>query len=121
MLDARGQETSTARFVCALALADGHDILFEAQGTVEGQITRQPRGAHGFGYDPVFYYPPFGKTLAEVGAADKARVSHRGHAFAQLREFLARPPLLARASARHGAKKPVPAGARSCKNRREET
>jgi XTP/dITP diphosphohydrolase len=88
MLDARGAETSTARFVCALAVADGREVIFEARGTVEGQITRHPRGRHGFGYDPIFFYPPFGKTLAEVSAADKARVSHRGRAFAQLREFL---------------------------------
>ena len=77
----------TARFVCALAVADGDRIVFEARGTVEGLIAAEPRGAGGFGYDPIFYYPPFGCTLAE--AADrKSLVSHRGQAFRQLRQFL---------------------------------
>jgi XTP/dITP diphosphohydrolase len=88
-LDARGAETSTARFVCALAVCDATGaVLFEARGTVEGRITRHPRGEHGFGYDPIFYYPPLGRTLAEVVAADKAGVSHRGFAFRQLRDWL---------------------------------
>ncbi len=89
MLDERGVETSAARFVCALALADAGRVVFEARGVVEGRITREPRGSGGFGYDPIFYYPPFDKTLAEVSAADKTRVSHRGTAFARLRAFLA--------------------------------
>ena len=77
----------TTRFVCALAVADGDRIVFEARGTVEGLIAAEPRGAGGFGYDPIFYYPPFGCTLAE--AADrKSSVSHRGNAFRQLREYL---------------------------------
>jgi XTP/dITP diphosphohydrolase len=85
----RGAPESTARFVCELALADAHgEILFEARGTVEGHITSPPRGANGFGYDPVFFYPPFGCTLAELDAERKASVSHRGEAFRQLRAFL---------------------------------
>ena len=88
MLDERGVETSAARFVCALALADAGRVVFEARGVVEGRITREPRGTGGFGYDPIFYYPPFDKTLAEVSAEDKTRVSHRGKAFGQLREYL---------------------------------
>lgn len=92
-LDARGAETSPARFVCALAVcAPGGNVRFEARGTVEGRITRTPRGEHGFGYDPIFYYPPLGRTLAEVPAALKAGVSHRGAAFRQLREWLAACP-----------------------------
>jgi len=76
-----------ARFVCALAVADDNRIVFEARGTVEGIIVPEPRGAGGFGYDPIFYYPPFGRTLAE--AADrKSSVSHRGQAFRQLRQYL---------------------------------
>lgn len=90
MMDERGARTSTARFVCALALADPHGIVFEARGSVEGEITREPRGDHGFGYDPIFYYPPFDMTLAQVDAEKKAAVSHRGRAFVQLREFLVR-------------------------------
>jgi XTP/dITP diphosphohydrolase len=80
----------TARFVCALTLARGNDILFEARGTVEGEIADEPRGTEGFGYDPIFYYPPYHHTLAEVSDEEKARVSHRGVAFRQLRAFLQR-------------------------------
>jgi XTP/dITP diphosphohydrolase len=77
----------TARFVCALAMADGARVVFEARGTIEGEIAKSPRGVGGFGYDPIFFYPPFGCTLAE--AADrKSSVSHRGQAFRQLRQFL---------------------------------
>jgi XTP/dITP diphosphohydrolase len=84
----------TARFVCALAVADGDRVVFEARGTVEGRIAAEPRGAGGFGYDPIFYYPPFGCTLAE--AADrKSSVSHRGQAFRQLRAWLEQRPELA--------------------------
>ena len=79
---------STARFVCALALAQAGEVLFEARGTVEGRVTKPPRGNGGFGYDPIFYYPPFDATLAELDADRKAAVSHRGAAFRQLREFL---------------------------------
>ena len=88
MLDARGVESSTARFVCAIALVDGDRVVFEARGVVEGEITRRPRGEHGFGYDPIFYYPTFGLTLAEVPLQRKREVSHRGHAFEQLRTYL---------------------------------
>jgi XTP/dITP diphosphohydrolase len=86
-LHARGRATSEARFVCALALADGNQIVFEARGTVEGRIATEPRGAGGFGYDPIFYYPPFGCTLAEAGPR-KSEVSHRAKAFAALRQYL---------------------------------
>jgi XTP/dITP diphosphohydrolase len=89
MLRARGATGSPARFVCALALARGGEILFEARGVVEGEIAREPSGTGGFGYDPIFLYPPFGCTLAEAGDR-KASVSHRGEAFRALREFLAR-------------------------------
>ena len=83
-----GAEGSTARFVCALALARARKILFEALGTVEGSIADAPRGAGGFGYDPIFYYPPYRRTLAEVSPREKAAVSHRGKAFRALRQFL---------------------------------
>jgi XTP/dITP diphosphohydrolase len=88
-LDARGVTDSPARFVCALALVEQGRVVFEATGTVEGTTTRVPRGAGGFGYDPIFYYPPLGRTLAEVTAAEKAAISHRGRAFRQLARFLA--------------------------------
>ena len=76
-----------ARFVCALALAKGARVLFEARGTVEGRIAPEPRGDGGFGYDPIFFYPPYGQTLAEAGDR-KAAVSHRGQAFRALAAFL---------------------------------
>ena len=88
MLDARGGRESAARFVCALAVASGDEILFEARGTVEGRIAPEPRGTHGFGYDPIFFYPPEGRTLGEVSDDLKRAVSHRGVAFRQLKDWL---------------------------------
>lgn len=87
-LRASGRTDRTARFVCALALARDSSLLFEARGFVEGQIVMPPRGTGGFGYDPVFFHPPYGRTLAEVTPAEKAAVSHRGKAFGALRTFL---------------------------------
>ena len=86
-LRAKGDRESLARFVCALALVRDGRVLFEARGTVEGWISPEPRGQGGFGYDPIFFYPPYGQTLAEAGDA-KAVVSHRGQAFRALRAFL---------------------------------
>ncbi len=86
----RHSPNSTARFVCALAVAHERHILFEARGGIEGRIADGPRGEAGFGYDPIFFYPPFGKTLAEIPTVRKAEVSHRGQAFRQLRAFLER-------------------------------
>jgi XTP/dITP diphosphohydrolase len=77
----------TARFVCALALVEQGAVRFEAIGIVEGRIAPTPRGTGGFGYDPIFFYPPFGCTFAEAGDR-KSEVSHRAAAFAQLREYL---------------------------------
>ncbi|HEY7513923.1 MAG TPA: non-canonical purine NTP pyrophosphatase, partial [Vicinamibacteria bacterium] len=77
-----------ARFTSAVVVARGGDALFEVQESVEGFIAEEMRGPNGFGYDPLFFYPPFGKTFGEVPRQDKDRVSHRGKAFAKLREFL---------------------------------
>jgi XTP/dITP diphosphohydrolase len=74
--------------VCAIALARGDDILFEADGRVEGEIVGEPRGSNGFGYDPIFFYPPFGCTLAELDSDRKSGVSHRGKAFSAVRRYL---------------------------------
>jgi XTP/dITP diphosphohydrolase len=87
-LEARGERTSAARFVCSLSLARGSKILFEADGRVEGRIADAPHGTNGFGYDPIFFYPPYGKTLAEVDNDQKLAVAHRGVAFRQLRDYL---------------------------------
>jgi XTP/dITP diphosphohydrolase len=90
MLDATGTgRESPARFVCAVALADGDDVVFATRGTVEGRISPEPRGTHGFGYDPIFFYPPEGRTLGEVSDEIKRAVSHRGAAFRTLRAWLA--------------------------------
>ena len=87
-LRARGLRTSAARFVCHVAVAEGGRVIFEADGLVAGEIAPEPRGTHGFGYDPIFFYPPYGCTLAEVDGERKAAVSHRGIAFRALREWL---------------------------------
>jgi XTP/dITP diphosphohydrolase len=86
----RGQpfERRGARFTSAVVVARGAELLFQAQESVEGSIADDMRGESGFGYDPLFFYPPFGKTFGEVPREDKDRVSHRGKAFARLREFL---------------------------------
>ena len=89
-LAVRGLATSPARFVAHIAVADAEQILFEATGTVEGEIAREPAGTHGFGYDPIFFFPPYGCTLAQVEGAKKAAVSHRGQAFGQLATWLTR-------------------------------
>ena len=90
LLYAAGAAGSAARFVCALALARRGHVLFTARGVVEGRIAPAPAGDGGFGYDPIFFYPPFGRTLAE--AADrKSEVSHRAEAFRKLRGFLEGP------------------------------
>lgn len=86
-LHASPTPTSSARFTCALALAGGDAVLFESQGTVEGLIASEPKGEGGFGYDPIFFYPPFECTLAEAGDR-KSAVSHRGAAFRAFRDYL---------------------------------
>jgi XTP/dITP diphosphohydrolase len=78
----------TARFVCALAVMDAERIVFETTGTVEGLVAPAPAGGGGFGYDPIFYYPPYGATLAEVGEAEKLAVAHRGQAFRALARWI---------------------------------
>jgi XTP/dITP diphosphohydrolase len=92
-LEDQGLATSPARFVCYVTLANAHRVLFETEGIVAGEIAPAPRGTNGFGYDPIFFYPPFGRTLAELDLARKASVSHRGKAFAALRAHLEATPL----------------------------
>jgi XTP/dITP diphosphohydrolase len=86
-----------ARFVCALAVAQaqgpgpraqGRQVLFECQATVEGEIAPEPRGTHGFGYDPFFFYPPLGRTTGELTDDEKIAISHRGQAFRKLKGWL---------------------------------
>jgi XTP/dITP diphosphohydrolase len=82
-------ERRGARFTSAVAVVRDRQVLFRVQESVEGRIAEAMRGENGFGYDPLFFYPPFGRTFGEVPRAEKDRVSHRGKAFARLREFLA--------------------------------
>lgn len=96
----------TARYICALCVQSPESgvqssvqssvqrsvqrprVRFECEGVVEGEIATAPRGAHGFGYDPIFYFPEYGQTFGEADDERKARVAHRGRAFRQLRTFL---------------------------------
>ena len=89
-LAARPDAPRTARFVCALALVDPHtsNVLFETTQTVEGEISTAPSGGGGFGYDPIFYFPPYKRTLADVSQAEKLVVAHRGKAFRALATWL---------------------------------
>lgn len=79
-----------ARFRCVIALANPQGQVWTAEGTVEGVIIREPRGSGGFGYDPVFYMPEVGCTMAELRADQKNRISHRARAAEAIRPILAR-------------------------------
>lgn len=83
-----GTSDWSARFVCALAVAERDEVLFEATATVEGVLAPVPAGANGFGYDPIFLYPPYGKTFGEVSDDEKTAVSHRGRAMRAFRDYL---------------------------------
>lgn len=74
----------TARFRCVLALVDENGLTITADGSCEGIILEAPRGQGGFGYDPLFYVPELGKTLAEVSLTEKNKISHRGQALRNL-------------------------------------
>ena len=69
-----------ARFVCVITLVIPEGRTIQARGEIHGELTREPRGENGFGYDPIFYYPPLGKTTAELSSEEKIRVSHRANA-----------------------------------------
>ena len=77
-----------AQFVCVITLVTPEGKVIQARGEVHGEGLRKTEGEGGFGYDPVFYYPPFGKTLAQVTPEEKNRVSHRGQALKILYEKL---------------------------------
>ena len=77
-----------AKFVCVISFITPDGKIIQARGEIHGELTRQPRGQNGFGYDPIFYYPPFGQTTAEIPAEQKNAVSHRGNALRILNEKL---------------------------------
>ncbi|HEX6212825.1 MAG TPA: RdgB/HAM1 family non-canonical purine NTP pyrophosphatase [Methylomirabilota bacterium] len=81
-------ERRTARYRCVIAVVEPGGRERVVEGTVEGRITEAPHGSGGFGYDPLFFYPPFGCTFGEVTAAAKHRVSHRGAAARAARALL---------------------------------
>lgn len=69
-----------AKFVCVITLVMPDGKTIQARGEVHGQLTREPRGENGFGYDPIFYYPPAGCTTAQLPEEEKNKISHRGRA-----------------------------------------
>lgn len=77
-----------ARFVCVISLAQSGRVLHSTHGVVEGEMLNKPEGANGFGYDPLFFCPVLGKTLAEADNSEKFQVSHRGRAFRALLDWL---------------------------------
>jgi XTP/dITP diphosphohydrolase len=85
----RGVENRTARFVCAIALVEAGQVRGVYRGAVEGRIVDDARGPHGFGYDPLFFYEPFGCTFGEAADEQKFDVSHRGQALLKMLRDLA--------------------------------
>ena len=83
-----GRVSRAARFVCALALARDGEVLLRANGEVEVDLLDAPHGDNGFGYDPLFFMPKLGRTLAELSREEKWAVSHRGNAFRDLLQQL---------------------------------
>jgi XTP/dITP diphosphohydrolase len=90
LLERLGDEARpSARFVCLIALAEAGAVRETFRGTVEGEILHEARGPAGFGYDPLFYYAPFGCSFGEVDGERKFAVSHRGNALRMMLEWLA--------------------------------
>ena len=84
----RGVPERSARFVCVVALARSGELVRTFRGEVEGLLAEKPRGLNGFGYDPLFYYPPFGCTFGEAPLERKMEVSHRSRALHSMRDYL---------------------------------
>jgi XTP/dITP diphosphohydrolase len=91
---ARESKDRRARFVCVIALALPGRVVAVFSDAVEGEILHHPSGAQGFGYDPIFFFRPAGKSFAEMPAEEKNRYSHRAKAFHKLAKFLACSPVL---------------------------
>ncbi|HAV10811.1 MAG TPA: non-canonical purine NTP pyrophosphatase [Dehalococcoidia bacterium] len=84
------QERRTACFRCVIALAENREKVTVCYGSCDGSITFEPKGSNGFGYDPVFYLPEYGKTMAELTSDVKNQVSHRGRAAREMYKVLKR-------------------------------
>jgi XTP/dITP diphosphohydrolase len=87
-IDRRGLTRPAARFVCVMVLATPEGVKYTVRGEVEGEITPEPRGENGFGYDPVFFCPELGMNFGEASSVEKESVSHRGRALRKLAELL---------------------------------
>jgi len=87
-MEGKARENRRARFVCVIALAERGRVLAVVSDLVEGTIADEPRGIHGFGYDPVFLLSDLGRTSAEISPEEKNRVSHRAKAFRKIRDLL---------------------------------
>jgi XTP/dITP diphosphohydrolase len=81
-------EERRARFACVAAIAESRNVLGIFSASAEGILLEEPRGRGGFGYDPIFYFPAFGKTFAELSREEKNQYSHRGKAFRKTLDFL---------------------------------
>ena len=79
-MEAVPDDKRQAKFVCVITLVTPDGQTIQARGEIHGELLREPRGENGFGYDPIFYYPPAGMTTAEMPSAEKNQVSHRGNA-----------------------------------------
>lgn len=90
LLELDGVENRKAKFVTVVTLSKSGSVIGSFTGEVEGVLLREKRGTGGFGYDPIFYYPPFQKTFAELSTEEKNRISHRAAAFNKLKLFLNR-------------------------------
>jgi len=86
----RGKENRNATFVCSIAIAKPAGQVLNYTGKCLGIILNELRGANGFGYDPLFYYPPLSRTFAQLSVEEKNRVSHRGQAMRRLRDDIKR-------------------------------
>ena len=93
LLELKNIQNRKAKFVTVVTLSQNGKIIKSFTGEVEGVILKEKRGTGGFGYDPVFYYPPLQKTFAELTTEEKNKISHRAIAFKKLKDFLLAPNL----------------------------
>jgi XTP/dITP diphosphohydrolase len=88
LLEGTPKEKRTARFVCCLCLASSEKVLIETEGKLEGVIAEKEMGTNGFGYDPIFFVPKLGKSVAQLSREEKNAISHRGNAIRKLKPLL---------------------------------
>jgi XTP/dITP diphosphohydrolase len=93
LLELKESKNRKAKFVTVVTLSQNGKTIKSFTGEVEGIILEEKRGTGGFGYDPVFYYPPLQKTFAELTTEEKNKISHRANAFKKLKDFLLDPSL----------------------------